>query len=97
MITDTSLSFQWGRVPCGYRGGPNDFRYQLSDESNTIISEGDTSTLDVKIDNLLACNRYSFVVKAFNDAGEGDFADATLLETDKGGKHITRFIFIFVL
>ena len=91
-ITNTTLAFQWDRVPCGYRGGPNKFKYELTDEGGTS-KEGDTSDLTATIDDLIPCKKYSFRVQAFNDAGNGNFSSAINRETDIGGKRTVRLFF----
>ena len=83
--TNTSLTFEWSRVPCGQRGGPNDFYYQLSVDGSLIYNDS-TPDLSATIVGLDSCNSYSFVAMAFNDAGDGDHSEPIKGETGIGGK-----------
>ncbi|XP_072048352.1 receptor-type tyrosine-protein phosphatase kappa-like [Amphiura filiformis] len=81
--TNTSLTFSWDQVPCGKRGGPNKFKYQLFD--NITLIEGEIDGLVVDIDALIPCNEYGFRVSAFNNASESYvFSEITYNSTDVG-------------
>ena len=100
--TNTSLTFEWSRVPCGQRGGPNDFYYKLSALDGSLIYNDSTPNLSATIVGLDSCNIYRFVVMAFNDAGDGDPSEPVEGETGIGGKRLTLlvvilFCFAFVL
>ncbi|XP_072048335.1 uncharacterized protein [Amphiura filiformis] len=82
--TNTSLSFEWDRVPCGKRGGPNIFMYELSDINDNPINSGPTPDMFVTFVDLDPCTKYRFRVKASNDVDDGVFSNDVIWETDIG-------------
>ena len=84
--TNTTLTFEWQRLPCGQRGGPNDFNYELRDAVGNKLYSDVTKKLSVTFWELQQCALYSFVVRAVNDAGEGSFSIPVNGETDEDGE-----------
>ncbi|XP_072048542.1 receptor-type tyrosine-protein phosphatase F-like [Amphiura filiformis] len=82
--TNTSLSFEWDRVLCGKRGGPNIFLYELRDVNSNPINSGSTPDIYVTFMDLDSCTEYQFRVKASNDVGDGLFSNYVIWETDNG-------------
>ncbi|XP_072048531.1 uncharacterized protein [Amphiura filiformis] len=82
--TNTSLSFEWDRILCGKRGGPNIFMYELSDINGNPINSGTTPDMIVTFVDLDPCTKYRFRVKASNDVGDGVFSNYVIWETDMG-------------
>ncbi|XP_072048343.1 receptor-type tyrosine-protein phosphatase S-like [Amphiura filiformis] len=82
--TNTSLSFEWDRVPCGKRGGSNMFLYELSDVNSNPIDSDSTADKFVTFWVLSPCTEYRFRVKASNDVGDGAFSNYVIWETDIG-------------
>ena len=85
-VTPTSLTYQWSQVPCGQRGGPNSYQYQLSDGAGNEVVLDNTADLYITIDGLISCTRYYFKVSAANIAGVGPASESVEGVTEIGGK-----------
>ncbi|XP_022092290.1 receptor-type tyrosine-protein phosphatase T-like [Acanthaster planci] len=83
-VSDNSVSFRWGEVPCGSRGGVvTQYRYQLSSTNNTGGAESASSNeMFVRIDDdVLPCTNYSFQVAAVTMLGPGPYSNLTSVTT----------------
>ena len=79
-----SLTFAWERVACSDRGGANHYNYEITNADGIFYSN--TSALNAIIGGLLPCTNYTFKVRAFNQAGFGDFSFPIEATTGDVGK-----------
>ncbi|XP_072016302.1 receptor-type tyrosine-protein phosphatase T-like [Amphiura filiformis] len=83
MKTDTSLTFSWNEIECGFRGGDIlSYNYQLTFTNDTVIEDELTPNLNITAHNLEACTDYMFNIAGVNSAGIGTRSNPTLTRTD---------------
>ena len=87
--TTTSLTYQWKQVPCGDRGGPIEFQCVLYDDDGQQVDIVTTTDFAAMFEYLLPCGMYNFTVRAFNDAGYGDFSVRYKEGTDAEGNKMS--------
>ena len=82
-VTSSSITVQWGAVPCIHRNGDiTGYSVQygvLGSESTQTMS---VSGANVTISNLAPSTKYIVQVAAMNDAGTGEYSDPVTTNTD---------------
>ena len=87
---DTSLTFSWDQIQCGYRGGDIlRYKYQLTDGEDSLIKEDEVEDMTVLLTGLEPCVEYSFVVAGITNAGTGPMSLPVRTETSFAGTLIT--------
>ena len=89
-VTSSSITVQWGAVPCIHRNGG----YSLQYGSETMSVSGDFSGGMYVISNLEPSTFYSIQVAAMNDDLIGPYS--TALDQLTEGKYITSYTVLVV-
>ena len=83
--TSTTITVQWGMVPCIHRNGEItgysvQYREVGGETTETVNVTGDA--MMAEISGLKASTNYSIAVAAVNGAGTGDYSDPQIIITD---------------
>ena len=80
-VTSSSITVQWGMVPCIHRNGEiTGYSVQYGETQNMRVS-GNSSGGMATISGLSPATMYTVVVAAENSAGTGDYSDPLTVET----------------
>ena len=82
-MTSSSITVQWGAVPCIHRNGDitgYSVQYGMvgSESTQNMSVSGDNAT----ISNLAPSTKYIVQIAAMNDAGTGEYSDPVTTNTD---------------